>query len=58
MIVININNIGWTPLLCTAQPGHADCMTILINNGAEVNAKDNIGHTISYSSLNLLFVIN
>ena len=51
------NVIGQTPLHCAAHQGHADCMNILINSGAEVNAKNNEGDNISNSSLSL-FVMN
>ena len=56
--MINVNIIGASPLHFAAQEGHADCVTLLINNGAEVNTKDNQGYNINYSSLNFLFVMN
>ena len=58
MILINVNIIGQTPLHDAADRGHNDCMTLLLNSGAEVNAKDNKGDNISYSSLNSIFVMN
>ena len=57
MILININITGASPLHFAAQEGHADCVTILINNGAEVNTKDNQGYNINVSSLNSLFLM-
>jgi hypothetical protein len=36
---------GWTPLYFAAYNGHVEIIRLLLQNGAEVNAKDNHGHT-------------
>ena len=53
------NIIGCTTLHVAAALGYTDCMTILLNSGAEVNAKNNNrGDNISYSSLSSLSILN
>ena len=53
MILINVNITGATPLHFAADRGHSDCVTILINSGAEVNTKeDNEGYNINEPSFN------
>jgi hypothetical protein len=46
---INVNvkddEYGETPLHCAAYNGHVEIARLLLQNGAEVNAKDNHGHT-------------
>ena len=33
---------GWTPLICAAENGHADCVRLLIDAGANKNAKNRV----------------
>ena len=40
---MNVNIIGATPLHIAAQEGHVDILTLLINNKADIEAKDNKG---------------
>ncbi|RLN51169.1 hypothetical protein BBP00_00009937 [Phytophthora kernoviae] len=37
--------MGWTPLIVAAQRGHFNIVTLLVENGAEVNAKTHNGRT-------------
>ena len=50
---INVNvkdgRKGWAPLHETADNGHFDSVCLLLQNGAEVNAKDNYGSTALHS---------
>ena len=39
------NNHGETPLHIAAREGHIDIAELLINKGADVNAKNNYGKT-------------
>lgn len=38
-------SIVWTPLLCAVDKGRADCVKILIEHGANVNARTKAGNT-------------
>ena len=37
---------GATPLICTALYGHADCVRLLLDAGANMNARDNVRRLI------------
>ena len=39
------NNHGETPLHIAAREGHIDIAELLINKGADINAKNNYGKT-------------
>jgi hypothetical protein len=40
------NTNGWTPLMCAAEKGDIALVKILIEKGADVDAKDNQGFTV------------
>ena len=58
IIQFDISIIGNTPLHQSAHQGHADCMTLLIDRGAAIDVKNNIGNEMMDSSSNSLFVMN
>ena len=33
----------WTPLYCAALEGHVDTVQVLIEKGADINVKNNVG---------------
>ena len=33
---------GWTALIYAAQQGHLSCLEVLVEKGADLNAKDNV----------------
>lgn len=40
-----IDNDGWTALLCAAHAGHADCVKLLLAAGAAIDQPDQMGWT-------------
>lgn len=38
----------WTPLFHAARYGHADCVRVLLENGAQVNLRDEFGHSVAH----------
>jgi hypothetical protein len=46
-----------TPLICAAKRGRADCMRLLLNAGADTNAKDYNFHTVCGWSLVAICVV-
>lgn len=39
------NNYGWTPIHTAAHAGHEKIVEVLINNGAQVDARNYLGGT-------------
>ena len=39
------DNAGWTPLILAARYNHKDCVKVLLQYGANVNAKNKYGQT-------------
>lgn len=53
---------SWTPLFFAARSGHAECATLLLQNGADVRARDEKGQTAlhvaaAYSSRDVALVL-
>jgi ankyrin repeat protein len=43
--------IGWTPLMRACSNGHLDIVNVLIDNGADVNDKNNVSSNLLSLSL-------
>ena len=41
--------IGMTALMCAASGGHADCMRLLLDAGADKELKDNVRFVFVYN---------
>ena len=37
---------GWTALMMASKAGHMECVTVLLDRGAEVNMQDNVSGVI------------
>ena len=43
---------GYTPLMCASQEGNNECLKVLLDTGADVNAVCNQGETAIYFAVN------
>ena len=47
---------GWTALMLASRAGHMECVTVLLDKGAEVNIPDTVSGVIIHCVLAMQYV--